>query len=111
MPVALIAKVEAEGVDYSFGGTITGAAPLTVNGTSDVTFGGTWVSSTWDFGEGAPAGTKNASHTYASSGTYTVALSLAFTGGPGSPSTPTWTVNVTGPSNFWTNFVGTTEIV
>jgi PKD repeat protein len=93
------------------GATISGAAPLAMTGESSVAFGGTWVGADWDFGNGHLDSGGNVSYTYSLPGTYTVTCSTSFTGGPGSPTVYTWTVIVTGPSNWWTNFVGTTEIV
>ncbi len=107
MPVAFDISLNTQ----SPGATISGAAPLAMTGNSAVTFGGAWVSANWDFGDGHLDSGGNVSYTFSTPGTYTVTCSTAFTGGPGSPRTDAWTVNVTGPSNWWTNFVGTAEIV
>lgn len=109
MPVVASVSLNGE----SDGATLTGAAPFTVTALgATIMFGGVYVSDEWDFGEGAPvAGPDPPDHTYTAPGTYTVTNTLHFTGGLGSPQTATWTVIVTGPANWWTNFVGTTEIV
>jgi PKD repeat protein len=109
VPIAINVTLNGEGD----GATVTGPAPFTVAPLgAQIMFGGTYVSDTWDFGEGAPvAGPDPPDHTYLSPGTYTVTNACYFTGGPGSPQIATWTVVVTGSSNWWTNFVGTAEIV
>ena len=64
----------------SFTADVTsGTAPLTVNFTDQST--GTPTSWLWDFGDGASAVEQNASHTYASAGTYTVTLTVTSAGG------------------------------
>ncbi len=107
MPVALNVSLNTQ----PSGTTISGAAPLAMTGESAVAFGGTWVGADWDFGDGHLDSGGNVSYTYSAPGTFTVTCDTAFTGGPGSPFTESWTVIVTGRSNWWTNFVGTAEIV
>jgi PKD repeat protein len=53
-----------------------GAAPLAVSFTDTSTTGGTaWA---WTFGDGGTATTQNPSHTYSSSGTYDVSLTVTY---------------------------------
>jgi len=67
-----------------------GVAPLTVIFTDDSA--GTVSDCEWDFGDGSRGGGSTAVHTYASAGTYTVALKAT---GPGGSSTKTKTNLIT----------------
>lgn len=107
MPVALNVSLNTQ----SSGATISGAAPLAMTGLSSVAFGGVWVGANWDFGDGHLDSGGSVSYTFPAPGTFIVSCSTSFTGGPGSPSISTWTVNVTGPANWWTNFTGASETV
>jgi PKD repeat protein len=64
----------------AFAGTpATGTAPLPVSFTDQST--NTPTSWSWDFGDGTTGTTQNPGHTYATAGSYTVALTAANTGG------------------------------
>ncbi|WP_345779204.1 PKD domain-containing protein, partial [Lysobacter sp. CFH 32150] len=58
---------------------------------------GTIASRSWNFGDSTTSTTTNPSHTYASGGTYTVALTVTDNGG--ATNTVSKTVTVTGPAN------------
>jgi PKD repeat protein len=75
-------KVTAgSGLVAGFTGTpLSGSAPLTVNFTDAST--GTITSRSWDFGDGATSTATNPSHTYTSTGSFTVSLTV--TGASGS---------------------------
>ncbi|MAB78478.1 MAG: hypothetical protein CMJ89_03900 [Planctomycetes bacterium] len=59
---------------------VTGVIPLTVNFTDLST--GVATSWSWAFGDGGTSSLQNPAHTYASAGTYTVALTASGPGGP-----------------------------
>lgn len=54
----------------------SGAAPLPVAFTSQVSGGNGTVTYAWDFGDGATATTANANHTYMANGNYTAKLTI-----------------------------------
>jgi PKD repeat protein len=61
---------------------ISGVRPLTVTFTNQST--GDFAASLWDFGDGITSTTFNPSHTYRSSGMYTVTLKVSGPGGTSS---------------------------
>lgn len=65
---------------------------VSVNGTGSSDPDGTVASYTWNFGDGATASGSTASHTYASSGTYTIALTVVDNGGASGSTTHTATI-------------------
>lgn len=76
----------------------SGPAPLTVAFTDQST--GTIGSWSWDFGDGGSSTSQNPVHTYSSTGTYTVILTVSNAGGPSSNQT-TITINPPRPAaNF-----------
>ncbi|MGZ4215443.1 MAG: PKD domain-containing protein [Solirubrobacteraceae bacterium] len=70
-------------------------APVSFNAGSSSDTVGTIVAYTWNFGDGASAGSLTASHTYASPGSYMVALTV--TNDAGQTATSTQTVTVYAP--------------
>ena len=86
--------VAAPTADFSATPT-SGAAPLTVQFTNATT--GSVTSWSWSFGDGGTSAEQNPSHTYNSTGIYTVSLTAT---GPGGSNTKTRTsyVTVTAPS-------------
>lgn len=61
---------------------LTGTAPLTVTFTNTAT--GDYTFSAWDFGNGQTSGLRNPTHTYTTSGVYTVTLTVSGAGGSAS---------------------------
>jgi PKD repeat protein len=70
---------------------------LAVDGSTSADSDGTIASWAWDFGDGATATGKTASHTYAAAGTYSVKLTV--TDNAGATGTVTTSVAVTAPAN------------
>ncbi|MHC4598509.1 MAG: PKD domain-containing protein [Planctomycetota bacterium] len=85
-------------VNADFSATpVTGVAPLQVQFNDLTTCSGTVDSWSWDFGDGTGATSRDPAHTYASSGTYTVALT-ASSGGVSDTETKTGCITVSGPA-------------
>ena len=75
--------------------TVRGPLPLSVNFTDQSS--GSINSWAWSFGDGASSTEQNPSHTYSSSGTYTVSLSVTGPGGSDTATKPDYiTVDVAG---------------
>lgn len=71
----------------------SGTAPVTINFTDNST--GNITSRSWNFGDGTSSTAQNPSKTYSNSGTYTVKLTVA---GSGGTTTSTKTISVTAPT-------------
>jgi serine protease len=91
--------------NFSF--TISGLTANFTDGSTDPD--GTIVSRSWTFGDGGTSTATNPSHTYASAGTYSVALTV--TDDDGAPNTRTQSVTVsTGGGNVLQNGVAVTGL-
>lgn len=77
------------------GSPASGTAPLTVYFTDQSTNSPT--SWSWNFGDGGTSTAQHPSHTYTSSGTYTVRLTASNAEGTGDPSTKTNYISVSAP--------------
>lgn len=69
--------VQVIGPDVNFGAdTLGGCRPFTVNFSDSTIFGAPITSWTWDFGDGNNSNLQNPTHTYTSTGNYTVQLTV-----------------------------------
>lgn len=76
--------------------TISCSAPLTVNFTDQTTPApAQWL---WDFGDGSTSTTQNPSHTYTTTGNFTVKLTITTAGGCSSTTTNNNYINIVAPS-------------
>jgi PKD repeat protein len=90
----------------SFTGTPTsGAAPLAVSFTD--TSSGSPTTWSWDFGDGTTSTLQNPTHTYATTGTYTVTLGVANATGTDTTTQPDYVVVTSPPSPPTADFSGT----
>ena len=97
--------------DFSAAPT-SGAAPLAVTFT-DASNGTGYVPASWawDFGDGNTSALQNPLHNYAAVGSYSVTLTVPTWSPAYASQTITYAnlINATGPSSFWTGFVGSYE--
>lgn len=91
-------------------GAVSGAAPFSVDFTSWPVGGpvGTTFAYAWDFGDGNTSTAQNPTHVYAA-GSYTASLVVTFSDNMSTAYSCPWGIAATGPSNFWTGFVGSSE--